>query len=94
MALTSKEVEHVALLARLSLTEEEKLLFSKQLTLILDYADKLNEVPTDNVEPLTHILPVYNIFKPDEMGSGTSREEMLANSQGVEDNHYKVPKII
>lgn len=94
MALTTKEVEHVALLARLSLTEEEKFLFSKQLTLILDYADKLNELPTDNVEPLTHILPVYNIFRTDELGTSTSREEMLSNSQGVEDNHYKVPKII
>jgi len=94
MALTIKEVEHVALLARLQLKEEEKLAFAEQLSSILEYVDKLNELATDEVEPLTHILPVFNVFRPDESKPGSPREEILANAPLVEDGQYKVPKIM
>lgn len=94
MALTVQEVEHVALLARLKLTDDEKNLFAAQLSSILDYADKLNELPTEDVEPLAHILPIYNVFRDDEVKPGTPREEILSNAPLLEDNHYKVPKII
>lgn len=94
MALTIKEVEHVALLARLQLKEEEKLVFAEQLSSILEYVDKLNELETDEVEPLSHILPVFNVFRPDEAEAGSPREEILANAPLVEDGQYKVPKIM
>ena len=94
MALTIKEVEHVALLARLQLKEEEKLVFTEQLSSILEYVDKLNELATDEVEPLTHILPVFNVFRSDEIKASSPREEILANAPLVEDGQYKVPKIM
>lgn len=94
MALSIKEVEHVALLARLQLTEQEKTQFAEQLSSILEYANKLNELDTDNVEPLDHILPIYNVFRNDEVQPGTPREEILANAPVVEDGQYKVPRII
>ncbi len=94
MALTIKEVEHVALLARLSLSEDEKNRFCEQLRSILDYADTLNSLSTDDVEPLTHILNVNNVFRTDEVKPSTDRDEMLANAPLAEDSQYKVPKII
>jgi len=94
MALTIKEVEHVAMLARLTLSEDEKLKFGEQLSSILNYADSLNVLPTDDVEPLTHILPVHNVFRADEARPGMPREEILANAPQAEEGQYKVPKIM
>ncbi|MDD2586114.1 MAG: Asp-tRNA(Asn)/Glu-tRNA(Gln) amidotransferase subunit GatC [Syntrophomonadaceae bacterium] len=94
MALTIQEVEHVALLARLKLDDDEKELFAAQLSSILDYANRLNELSTEDVEPLVHILPIYNVFREDEVQPGTPREEILSNAPLLEDNQYKVPKII
>jgi len=94
MALTIKEVEHVALLARLSLTAEEKMLFGEQLSAILNYADTLNRLDTEGIEPLTHILPVKNVFRSDLVKPSSPRDEMLANAPVAEEGHYKVPKII
>ncbi|HWP97106.1 MAG TPA: Asp-tRNA(Asn)/Glu-tRNA(Gln) amidotransferase subunit GatC [Syntrophomonadaceae bacterium] len=94
MALSMGVVEHVALLARLNLSEQEKMLFAEQLGSILDYAARLNELDTDGVLPLDHILPIYNIFREDLAQASPPREEMLANGPLVEDGQYKVPKII
>lgn len=94
MALTIKEVEYVALLARLTLNEDEKKEFADQLSLILDYANRLNDVNTDNVEPLAHILPLYNVFRQDTVGPGSPRDKILSNGPLLEDGQYKVPKII
>lgn len=94
MALTIKEVEHVALLARLSLSDDEKEVFSRQLSSILEYVDQLNELETDDVEPLTHILPLYNVFRDDAVRPGSPREEILSNAPFLEENQYKVPKIM
>lgn len=94
MPLTINEVEHVALLARLELNETEKEIFTRQLSSILDYADKLKTIDTENIEPLAHILPVYNIFREDEVSSGTPRDKILANGPLVEEGQYKVPRII
>ncbi|MGI5921905.1 MAG: Asp-tRNA(Asn)/Glu-tRNA(Gln) amidotransferase subunit GatC [Syntrophomonadaceae bacterium] len=94
MALTIKEVEHVALLARLSLDDSEKEVFARQLSSILEYAEKLNELNTDGIEPLAHILPVYNVFREDVPAQEYSREEILSNAPLLEDNQYKVPKIV
>ncbi|QGT98828.1 Aspartyl-tRNA(Asn) amidotransferase subunit C [Candidatus Syntrophocurvum alkaliphilum] len=94
MALTIEQIEHLALLVRLNLTENEKQDFANQLSSILNYVEKLNEISTDDVEPLTHILPVSNIFREDEVRPGTPREELLANAPLVEEGCFKVPKIL
>ncbi len=94
MALTIKEVEHVAQLARLNLTEEEKVKFADQLSTILNYADTLKAIPTEDIEPLTHILPICNVFREDQAKPSMDREEILANAPLAEDFQYKVPKIM
>jgi len=94
VAISVKQVEQVAYLARLELTEPEKQLFAEQLTAILEYAEKLNEIDTEKVEPLHHILPIYNVLREDVVQPGPSREEILSNAPLVEDGQYKVPRII
>lgn len=94
MAFTIKEVEHVAQLARLKLNETEKLVFTEQLNSIIEYVEKLNELPINGLEPLVHILPVYNVFRADEIRPGPPREEILANAPLAEGGQYKVPKIM
>lgn len=94
MALTAKEVEHVARLARLSLTETEKIQFAGQLSSILDYADILKTVDTGGIEPLTHILPIRNVFREDQVKPSMERDQILANAPMADDYQYKVPKII
>lgn len=94
MALTIGEVEHVALLARLALSEEEKQTFAEQLGYILDYANRLSELDTGGVEPLVNILPVFNVWRDDEVKPGSTREDILSNAPLLEAEQYKVPKII
>ena len=94
MALTIKEAEHLAILSRLTLTDEEKELFTRQMSDILAYADKLNQLDTDNIEPMVYILPADNVFREDEVVPGPPREELLANASVVEEGYFKVPKIL
>lgn len=63
MALTIKKVEHLAILSRLTLTDEEKESFARQMSDILEYADKLNQLDTENIEPMVYILPALNVFR-------------------------------
>jgi aspartyl-tRNA(Asn)/glutamyl-tRNA(Gln) amidotransferase subunit C len=94
MALTIKEVEDIALLARLNLKEEEKENFTRQLNLVLDYTNRLHKLDTNNVEPVTYVLPVYNVFRDDVVCLSSPREEILSNGPLLEDGQYKVPKIM
>ncbi|MDR1160387.1 MAG: Asp-tRNA(Asn)/Glu-tRNA(Gln) amidotransferase subunit GatC [Syntrophomonadaceae bacterium] len=95
MPLDKSTVEHVALLARLSLSEAEKTEFAQQLSSILDYVDKLQELNTDQVQPLVNILSINNVLRADEpQPRPLSREELLANGPSVEAAQFKVPKII
>jgi len=89
-----REIEYIALLARLRLTDEEKALFSRQLGDIIEYINKLNRVDTSGVEPTSHVLPVKNVFREDRQGRPLSREEMLRNAPSRKGGFYKVPKII
>ncbi len=88
------EIEHVALLARLKLTDHEKDLFSKQVSSIIKYIDKLNELDTTGVEPTAHVLPVKNVFREDELKVPLPRDKALLNAPEKNDNFYSVPKII
>ncbi|MGE5396176.1 MAG: Asp-tRNA(Asn)/Glu-tRNA(Gln) amidotransferase subunit GatC [Chitinophagales bacterium] len=94
MALTIKEVEHVALLGRLNLTSEEKEKYAGQLNAILEYAQSLDRLPTDGVEPLAHVLPLYNVMREDLRQPSFPKEEVLANAPLEEEGHFKVPKIV
>ena len=88
-----KDVEHVARLARLNLTEEEKVKFSKQLGDILKYMEQLNEVDTTGVEPMNHPIDFSNVMREDVARYDCSREELMANAPEVEQDFFKVPKI-
>ncbi|MDD5251654.1 MAG: Asp-tRNA(Asn)/Glu-tRNA(Gln) amidotransferase subunit GatC [Patescibacteria group bacterium] len=79
MSLTKQQVEHIANLARLELSEEEKARFEKQLSGILDYVSQLSQVATEGVEPLSHVSPVVNAWRADEVVACTAdeRERLL-----------------
>ncbi len=88
------KIEDVALLARLKLTEKEKELFSRQISGIIKYVEKLNELDTTNVEPTAHIFPMKNVFREDKMRPSLSKDRVLQNAPEKKGSFYKVPKII
>jgi len=94
MKLTLKDVEHVALLARLELSEGEKKLFTTRLTKILEYPEKLDELNTDDVEPLFHVVPLSNVFREDEVKPSLPLEKVLKNAPKASHDCFNVPKII
>ncbi|WP_308636059.1 Asp-tRNA(Asn)/Glu-tRNA(Gln) amidotransferase subunit GatC [Paenibacillus silvisoli] len=94
MSITIKDVEHVANLARLELSEQEKEQFTGQLNAILKYAEKLNELQTDDVEPTSHVLPVHNVMREDVVRESVSNETALRNAPDEEDGQFKVPAVL
>jgi aspartyl-tRNA(Asn)/glutamyl-tRNA(Gln) amidotransferase subunit C len=92
--ITQQDVEHVAELARLELTAEEKTQFMAQLNDILTYINKLNELDTTNVEPTSHVIPMSNVFRDDEVCPSLDRELALQNAPEVSHFFFKVPRII
>jgi aspartyl-tRNA(Asn)/glutamyl-tRNA(Gln) amidotransferase subunit C len=88
------EIEHIALLARLKLSESEKELFSKQVGSIIEYINKLNALDTTNVEPTAHVLPIKNVFREDKLRDSLPPDKALQNAPERNDNFYRVPKII
>ncbi len=99
MKLDKKEVEHVARLARLALTEDEKERYTQQLGDILTYIDKMSAINTDNVAPTTHVLPLSNVWREDKCEPSTadtlgSPEDILANAPEREGPLFKVKKVI
>ena len=91
--ISIKDVEHVAKLARLELTEEEKEKFTKQLGAILEYAQQMNEIDTTGVEPMNHPIDFSNVMREDVARYDCTREELMANAPEVEQDYFKVPKI-
>ncbi len=91
--ITRKEVEHVAKLARLALTEEETEKYTEQFSSILDYFNQLNEVNTENIEPMVHVLPVRNVMREDKAELASNKQDILRNAPLEEDGYFKVPKI-
>jgi len=92
--LSRELVEHVSLLARLALSEDEKEKFRSQLSAILDYAEIINRVDTSEVEPTYHVLPLRNVTRPDEVGKTLSLEDALKNAPDRDGNYFRVPRII
>lgn len=94
MSVTIKDVEHIASLARLSFTEEEKKVLTGQLNAILQYMEQLNELDTSNVEPLAQVIDLQNVFREDDLQPGLPREEALRNAPSRTEKFFKVPKVI
>jgi aspartyl-tRNA(Asn)/glutamyl-tRNA(Gln) amidotransferase subunit C len=88
------DVEHVARLARLGLSEEEKSLFAKQLSAILAYADNLKKLNTDNVPPTSHAITMKNILREDKVIPCQDIKAIMANAPEAENHMFKVPRII
>lgn len=93
MVISIDEVSEVALLARLSLTEQEKELYASQLSRIIEHFNQLKDIDTTSVEPLAHALPVTNVLREDAVKPSLGREALLANAPDREGNFFKVPKI-
>ena len=91
--ITVKDVEHVAKLARLSLTEEEKKLYTEQLSRSLDYFSELDQVDTTGVEPMSHPVSATNVLRSDAVVNPPGHEKMLKTAPDKEDAFFRVPKI-
>jgi aspartyl-tRNA(Asn)/glutamyl-tRNA(Gln) amidotransferase subunit C len=87
------DIEHVARLARLELTDEEKDRLRDQLGVILENAAKVSEVATNDVPPTAYAIPRSNVLRPDEVTPSLTVEEVLSNAPEVEDDRFKVPKV-
>lgn len=94
MPVTLKDVEHVAHLARLQLSEVEKTAFLRDLNEILMYVEKINELDTSRVEPTSHVLPLKNVFRADEMKPSPAKEKMLQNAPEAYQGFFKVPPVL
>ncbi|MCK7522200.1 MAG: Asp-tRNA(Asn)/Glu-tRNA(Gln) amidotransferase subunit GatC [Ignavibacteriales bacterium] len=94
MSVTRKEVEHIAELARLQLNESELEEYTLQLNKILEYVEKLNELDTENVKPLSHPVEGENVFREDIVQSSVNGEDALKNAPSRDDEFFKVPKVI
>jgi aspartyl-tRNA(Asn)/glutamyl-tRNA(Gln) amidotransferase subunit C len=91
--ITIKDVEHVAKLARLELTEDEKEKFTKQLGDVLKYVEQMNEVDTTGVVPMAHAFDVVNVMREDVVVYEQTKEELMKNAPDEENGFFKVPKI-
>jgi len=94
MKISKQEVEHVAKLARLEITETEKEAFSQQLSAILTYVEKLNQLKTEGVEPTATVLGQTNVFREDKARPSLPVEKALANAPEQAGGFFVVPKII
>jgi aspartyl-tRNA(Asn)/glutamyl-tRNA(Gln) amidotransferase subunit C len=92
--ISVEHVEHVAQLARLALSEDEKQRFTEQLNAILTYMEQLNEVPTAEVEPTAHVLDLVNVFRDDTVYQALSAAEALANAPESTHHYFAVPRIV
>jgi len=94
MKIGKNEVIHVAKLARLEFNDDEIDKFAQQLSDILLYVDKLNEIDTENVEPMAHAVEINNAFREDKVVKSIGGEAALANAPDKDEHFFKVPKII
>ena len=91
--ITIKDVEHVAKLARLELSEEEKEMFTKQLGDVLGHVSAMDEVDTSNVEPMAHAIDFVNVMREDKVFYEQTKDELMKNAPYEEDGFFRVPKI-
>jgi aspartyl-tRNA(Asn)/glutamyl-tRNA(Gln) amidotransferase subunit C len=94
MPLSREDVEHIALLARLHLTDEEKERYREQLSNILDHFTKLQELDTKNVQPMSSVVVEQSRLRPDEAGPAMEREDLLRNAPDAKENQFRVPPVL
>ncbi len=92
--ISDDTIEYVGILAKLELKEEEKARAKKDMSEMLDYIDKLNELDTDGVEPMSHIFPVSNVFREDIVTNTDGSKDTLLNAPKQKDGGFMVPKTI
>ena len=94
MLISDTQVEHVARLARLALSAEEKQRFTEQLNAILSYIEQLNEVSTEGVEPTAHVLDLVNVLRDDTVSQMLNADSALANAPETAHHFFVVPRIV
>ena len=92
MQITDETIDYVGILAKLELSDEEKEQAKKDMTSMLEYVGKLNELDTEGVEPMSHTFSVHNVVREDVVTNQDARENMLKNAPEQKDGAYKVPK--
>ena len=94
MSLSEKDVQYVAKLARLEITDQETAKYTQQLGNILDYVQQLSKLDTSNVEPLAHVLDLKNVTRVDKVAPSLTQQEVLSNGPEIQSGHFRVPKIM
>jgi aspartyl-tRNA(Asn)/glutamyl-tRNA(Gln) amidotransferase subunit C len=94
MSVSIKDVEYIAKLSKLEFNETELTRMAKELNSILDYMNKLNELDTSKVEPLSHVIDIKNVFREDKIKESLPVEEILKNAPSKTDEFFRVPKVI
>lgn len=92
--ITDETIDYVGILAKLKLSEEEKAAAKSDMQKMLNYIDKLDELDTTGIEPMSHVFAVNNVFREDVVTNGDDREAMLANAPLKKDGQYEVPKTV
>lgn len=92
--ITKDQVKHVAHLSRLAITEDEAEKLTEELSDIIGYAEQLNELDTENVEPTTHVLDMKNVMRKDVPKASTTQAEALKNAPDTKDGQFRVPSIL
>lgn len=94
MTLTLEEIDHIAGLARLRLTAEEKALYRQQLSSVLAYMAKLREIDTSHIDPTATVLPLQSVMRADEVQPSLTPDELLANAPAAEGEMFHVPPVL
>ena len=92
--ISDETIEYVGILAKLELTDEEKEQAKKDMGSMLDYIDKLGELDTRGVEPMSHVFPVNNVFREDVVTNGDEREAILKNAPEEKNGMFAVPRTL
>ena len=92
--ISKKEVDHIAWLSRIELSQREKNVFTKQLNEILDFFQKIAEVDVEDVPPTYHVLDMVNVFRKDEVSPSLSEEDALKNAPKKEKRFIKAPRVL
>ncbi|NLF02453.1 MAG: Asp-tRNA(Asn)/Glu-tRNA(Gln) amidotransferase subunit GatC [Anaerolineales bacterium] len=94
MKLSREEVEHIAELARLGLTEEEMELYREQLSVVLEYMEQLHALDTQAIEPTATVLPLRSVMRPDEVRPSLPRDDLLGNAPDPQEGCFGVPAVM
>ena len=94
MKVTKKDMENVAVLSRLAIPADKEEQYTQQLNDFLEYVDNLSAVPTDDIQPIAHVLPVSNVFREDVVKESLDREMALSNAPLKDDGYFRVPKVL